>query len=254
MSICIPPDIFIASRLAASTSARPLRNLHTTKPALAALSQHLKANIVDKRRFKRDAAEAQRRPHVVLGTRKGEESKWENCDLAKILVTSEEIEATPPLPFTAPKDTSDIVVPKNINFGLGEREQHMIFAALPALTAERRLTVAADKETSGERTLQPAFITEANKQVEFVEAYKANMLARLIDLRNANAQGIAFENRRRCIAAFSEPGKPDDSGRPEVQGALSCSPSHYVPTQLDSDCSCLAHDANSESLGTLDEM
>ncbi|KAI9432061.1 hypothetical protein H4582DRAFT_1998882 [Lactarius indigo] len=49
---------------------------------------------------------------------------------------------------------------------------------------------------------------------------QANQVARLVDLRNANAAGVAFENRRRVIAAFSEPGKPDDTGRTEVQAAL----------------------------------
>jgi len=46
------------------------------------------------------------------------------------------------------------------------------------------------------------------------------MLARLISLRNANAKGIAFENRKRIIATFSEPSNPHDPGRPEVQAAL----------------------------------
>jgi len=49
---------------------------------------------------------------------------------------------------------------------------------------------------------------------------QANALARLVDLRNANKAGIAFENRRRVVAAFSEPGKPNDTGRTEVQAAL----------------------------------
>jgi small subunit ribosomal protein S15 len=47
------------------------------------------------------------------------------------------------------------------------------------------------------------------------------VLAKVVDLRNANAAGIAFENRRRVVETFSEPGKPNDSGRTEVQGALS---------------------------------
>jgi len=46
------------------------------------------------------------------------------------------------------------------------------------------------------------------------------MFAKLVDLRNANAKGIAFENRRRCVDAFSAPGKPNDTGRPEVQAAI----------------------------------
>jgi small subunit ribosomal protein S15 len=44
-------------------------------------------------------------------------------------------------------------------------------------------------------------------------------MAALVDVRNANAAGIVFENRRRVSAAFSEPGKLDDTGRTEVQSA-----------------------------------
>jgi small subunit ribosomal protein S15 len=44
-------------------------------------------------------------------------------------------------------------------------------------------------------------------------------MAVVVDLCNANAAGIAFENRRRVITAFSEPGKPNHTGRTEVQGA-----------------------------------
>ena len=51
-----------------------------------------------------------------------------------------------------------------------------------------------------------------------LEEKKTAMLARLVDLRNANAKGIAYENRRRCIEAFSPTGDPNDTGRPEVQG------------------------------------
>jgi small subunit ribosomal protein S15 len=51
---------------------------------------------------------------------------------------------------------------------------------------------------------------------------QANVMARMVDLRNANAAGVAFENRRRVVEAFSEPGKPNDTGRTEVQGAFWC--------------------------------
>lgn len=47
----------------------------------------------------------------------------------------------------------------------------------------------------------------------------ANMFAKVLDLRNANAAGIAYENRRRIIYAFSTPKKPFDPGRAEVQGS-----------------------------------
>jgi hypothetical protein len=35
---------------------------------------------------------------------------------------------------------------------------------------------------------------------------------------NVNAAGIAFENHWTVIAVFSEPGKPNNTGRMEVQG------------------------------------
>ena len=51
------------------------------------------------------------------------------------------------------------------------------------------------------------------------ELRKTKNFARVMDLRNANARGIAFENRRRVIAAFSPTGKDNDTGYPEVQSA-----------------------------------
>jgi hypothetical protein len=56
-----------------------------------------------------------------------------------------------------------------------------------------------------------------------IEGEKAEQLRRLLDLRNADAAGLMFENRRRCVEEFSAPGKPHDSGRVEVQGAYSMS-------------------------------
>ncbi|KAI0299884.1 hypothetical protein BC826DRAFT_993928 [Russula brevipes] len=51
-------------------------------------------------------------------------------------------------------------------------------------------------------------------------AAQADALGRVVDLRNASAAGIAFEDRRRIIAAFSGPGRVNDTGRTEVQAAL----------------------------------
>jgi len=48
-------------------------------------------------------------------------------------------------------------------------------------------------------------------------AYHAGALA--AGFRQANAAGIAFENHRGVIDTFSEPGKPNDTGRTEVLGA-----------------------------------
>ena len=46
---------------------------------------------------------------------------------------------------------------------------------------------------------------------------QVNALVRLVDLWNANAAGVAFENRRRVVEEFSELGESNDTGRTEVQ-------------------------------------
>jgi small subunit ribosomal protein S15 len=94
-----------------------------------------------------------------------------------------------------------------MNYGVGKVEKEMLFEQLPPLTAEISVIRRAKSWT-----------TSLFEEAEKTELTKANMLARVIDLRNANAGGIAYENRRRIVAAFSEPGKPGDTGRPEVQG------------------------------------
>ena len=61
-------------------------------------------------------------------------------------------------------------------------------------------------------------VVEAQHDVHEQQQTKMRTFASLVNLRNANAAGIAFENRKRIVAAFSRPGKPEDSGSPEVQG------------------------------------
>lgn len=200
------------SRLVASSSTRPLRNMHSTTVKLASLQRQKPpgdVNPVAMRHKERKALAQLNKPHVVLGHRPGDEAKWLNCDLAKILVTPEEIESMPPLQPSPPGSVDKVVLPKYMNFGLGDSDKEALFEVLPSLSLERTLSVR-----------KPKFAKVGEQSAESTEAYKATMLARVVDLRNANARGIAFENRRRCIAAFSEPGKPNDSGRAEVQGAL----------------------------------
>jgi small subunit ribosomal protein S15 len=62
---------------------------------------------------------------------------------------------------------------------------------------------------------------------------QANAMVALVGLPNANAAGIPFENRSRVIAAFSELGKPNDTGRTEVQGA-------YLPFLFSLRFNCLS--------------
>ncbi|KIM88887.1 hypothetical protein PILCRDRAFT_62247 [Piloderma croceum F 1598] len=147
------------------------------------------------------------RPHAVLGNRRGDDAKWLNCDLAKILVTEKELDGASPQPLTL--SSGVLLMPRLLNYGVGEAEKELLFEHLPPLTTE----------VGGIRRPK-AWTMTLHEEAEQMELKKANMLASVIDLRNANAGGIAYENRRRIVAAFSEPGKPGDTGRPEVQAAL----------------------------------
>jgi small subunit ribosomal protein S15 len=176
-------------------------------------------NLAKRSELSKQASSA--RPHVVLGTISSTSSSdaWTSCDLARVLVRPDELAPTaPPNAIHIPEaaNAAEVHVPPTLAFGIREQEQRMLFAHLPLLAADmhtRRemnggsVNAAADMAAHHERALE-----DGVKQ--------ANALARLVDLRNANAAGIAFENRRRVVEAFSEPGKPNDTGRTEVQAAL----------------------------------
>ena len=136
------------------------------------------------------------------------------------------------------RETDDVRVPPLLAFGIREREERMLFEHLPLLSADMNtrhemslLGGAGGAGGAHDRNANAnANANDRQTDMEAISAYheaqlttgiaQANVLAKVVDLRNANAAGIAFENRRRVIEAFSEPGKPNDSGRTEVQGAL----------------------------------
>lgn len=209
-------NTLVGSRMTASSSRVSSASLHSSAVLYAKVkSPEAKANFA-KRLAKERAAELSR-PHVVLGTKPGDESKWKNCDLAKILIREEEVRAVPPLPPNRSLE-GDIELPKYTNFGIGEEEKKMLFETLPEMSLEtRRLAVEAAKAKS-RGTYKANDLQAIEEKWGPLEHHKASMLARVVDLRNANARGIAYENRRRCVEAFSEEGNPVDTGRPEVQG------------------------------------
>jgi len=63
-------------------------------------------------------------------------------------------------------------------------------------------------------------LASLHDQSQELEQLKLNQFAKLVDLRNANAQGIAYENKRRIILAFSGQEGSYDTGSTEVQVAL----------------------------------
>jgi small subunit ribosomal protein S15 len=150
------------------------------------------------------------RPHVVLGTKPGDESKWINCDLYKVLIKPEDVPAA--AMQASAESTEDEEPFKYLGFGVGEKEKAMLFEQLPILTAQNSLDTSNDPD--------PDELRETGLWLEQDAQHRASMLTTLMHLRNQNASGFNYHNRRQIILAFSEPENPYDTGRPEVQGIL----------------------------------
>jgi small subunit ribosomal protein S15 len=195
--------------------------LHTSAALSAshASGQTKKAN--QRRTAQRERDAAANKPHVVLGTRPGEEWKWEQCDLAKCLVgtdalAAEAVGSTVTVPGSGDGTPATVNLPPAYAYGVATEAQ-TLFGALPTLSAETRANAAADRTV-----MMPEQLEKMHADAHAKELRKAEVLARIVDLRNANASGIAYENRRRCVEMFSKPGKPDDTGCTEVQGMSAC--------------------------------
>lgn len=207
--------LMIGLRSAASSSSTHSAALHTSAVRYSQTGRLTAAQRSKKRKSKEIAA-SEGRPHVVLGHRPGDEAKWSNCDLAKVIITEEDIQAAP-IPSPTANVHAGVDTPTYFNYGVGSREKELLFYTLPPLASER--SVMSQKK-AGVVQLSQIDMSKV-EEADVREQRKATTFARLVDLRNANARGIAFENRRRIIAAFSSPENPEDPGRPEVQGAFS---------------------------------
>jgi small subunit ribosomal protein S15 len=153
-------------------------------------------------------------PHPCLGHRPGKEQLWIKSDLRNTILTSEKILSTP----SARAGEDDVVLPRNYQYGVGPREQRLLMEDLP--------TVRMQQQTSQLDPFQSDFREDATRAFH-VEMKSKGQMAILLDLKNADAGGVAFENRRRIIEVFGEPGKKNDSGRTEVQGTSALCVSTY---------------------------
>ncbi|KAG2358743.1 hypothetical protein BDR07DRAFT_1489109 [Suillus spraguei] len=191
-----------------ASSSRSL--LHTSAVLSARISskqaRHEKISKVQARINQKLAFDAQRE-YAVLGHRPGQDHKWRSCALAKVIVTEDALYSDS-VPEITHNPEGDIELPPHLSFGVTERSKELFFKVLPPLSAQEGVTKFSEN-----------VISEMQEAMEN-ERTKANMFAKVIDLRNSNAKGLAFENRRRCIKLFSSPGNPFDTGRPEVQAAL----------------------------------
>jgi small subunit ribosomal protein S15 len=227
----------------------------STTSAAQAGSRKQTSSIIRKKNILQKAKRSQEaladRPSVVLGTRPSEELfKWPRCDLAKVLVDEEALFNPPSgvadssssssaagsgasatgttatssgsatlTPYETPLGT--LQVPAQPAFGISPVDQELLFNYLPRATAQASAS-AAQPRPIGSPTASFESPSVKLERAHEVERAKAEAFARVLDLRNANAKGIAFENRRRIVIAFSTPENPFDPGRPEVQGTVSC--------------------------------
>ncbi|TRM70440.1 hypothetical protein BD626DRAFT_477444 [Schizophyllum amplum] len=197
--------------LSALRPPAPAARALSTSTAVAAARQVRKThNVKKEERWRREEA---RRPNPVLGTRPGDEAKWEKSDLAKILVLEEHFRATPVEAGRQEErlPVGTVEMPKRLAYGVHEEEKKLLFRYLPYLSSTTEVLTMHDNDPRK---------VEAIAAGEAAERQKASNFAKLVDLRNTNAAGLAYENRKRIIATFSDPAKPHDPGRTEVQVAL----------------------------------
>ncbi|KAJ3780296.1 hypothetical protein GGU10DRAFT_369686 [Lentinula aff. detonsa] len=143
-------------------------------------------------------------PSPVFGTRKGEESKWDKCYLAQILVNEAEL-SSPPQMTSIELPVGTVQLPSQMGFGVTDTDAEKLFRRLPELSLHTKGSNngSENEPFAGER-----------------ENIKANTFAKVLDLRNADSDGIAYENKRRIIVAFSTLENQFDPGRTEVQAAI----------------------------------
>ncbi|THU96875.1 S15/NS1 RNA-binding domain-containing protein [Dendrothele bispora CBS 962.96] len=195
-----------STRCVASSSSTSL--FHTSAIVSAAPRKLTNKAKEERKAEKREKALANR-PSVILGTRSGEEWRWEQCDLAKVLVKEAGL-AGPPAMQPIEVSVGTVHVPKQFAYGVTKDDAKLLFDKLPEMSAYQGVKDHKDTEKMNE-TWRLGVVRELKKATEFAKA---------IDLRNADAEGIAYENRRRIIAEFSAPENPFDPGRTEVQAAI----------------------------------
>lgn len=214
--------MFIAGKSTASTSSQVNAHFHTTSPSFQKFKtikskprpkDALSAKDKERIRIKRLEGFARRDaqgPHIILGTTpRGELTNWPKCELAKAIVTPAELQQSH---FDSNADPSydNVAIPERLSYGVQDKHKPMLFGTLP------RLNMAAREVDTGYINLRGP-IDENPKQTEFVTS---SNFAKAIDLRNSNAKTIAFVNKQRIVENFGS--KPDDTGRPEVQGVYIC--------------------------------
>ncbi|KAJ7219427.1 mitochondrial ribosomal protein S15 [Mycena pura] len=205
----------------ASSSSRAF---HTSTVVSKISEARLRSRVLKKanleKREERQRQQQETRPSVILGTRPGEEHKWRDCYLARVLV-DESVFSKPAQPLV--RSQYGVEMPEYRAFGVDAAEEKKLFRDLPDLT--HALFASQVTGFQGPPLPAPQPITGSQGLTDFQaspasQKVTAANFARVIDLRNSDAGGLGYENRRRIIKAFSAPENPFDTGRTEVQAAI----------------------------------
>lgn len=111
----------------------------------------------------------------------------------------------------------EVEVPVKFGFGVDAAEQKILLDYLPVVTTDIKQGRDSDNKQVGDSKQGDSPLERYNENLR-AQLDKANVFSKFLDLRNANAKGISYVNRRRIIFAFSTPQNPFDTGRTEVQG------------------------------------
>ncbi|KAH8921282.1 hypothetical protein BT69DRAFT_1221701 [Atractiella rhizophila] len=159
------------------------------------------------------------KPSPVLGHKKGEEWRWEQCLLNSILVDKDVLwgvkpgSIPPPFPSEGQSSSQEVPGPLYLQFGLGsEDSRKLLFVDLPNVSATQHLL----DDSLDRQVILDDF--KLQDKVAGLEKDKANLLAKVLDLRNADSRGVRTENCKRISLHFGR--VPNDTGSPEVQAAV----------------------------------
>ena len=118
-----------SSQILVARSSHQIRNLHSTLPLLSRSpppkTKSTRYPGRKPRQTRRDR-ETRRSSHVVVGHRPGDEVKWTNCDLAKVIITEKDLKATEVVDYPM----SSVTMSKHLNHGVGERGKEVLFDSL----------------------------------------------------------------------------------------------------------------------------
>lgn len=144
---------------------------------------------------------------------------WHNCELKQLILQPDDV-------WSGKLDikTGDDDSPSLLNFGLTEKHKELLFEALPQVSSQRAVLDITNFEAAQQ---------QKQDDVAQAEEIKKRALARILDLRNANAKGIEKVNKLRIMKAFSPPAEPGksqklDPGCSEVQAAITTYRIHAI--------------------------